>query len=214
MVPRLDVRGCLVMLAVCAMLVAGPSSICARTEAVLSWDDGEPEAYCGYPEAVRVVVWFQAPEWATSFVAMHVWFAGEWSPPFTMWLFRPCGEWPYEPGAPAGDFCAPAGFPFPGGVWTALSPLDPVDITDPERFPDRVFFAGIGFETQDVDVIGVDTDDPVDGKSLMWNGTLWEPYVPGDIMIRAVVSDSAGTVVEAQTWGGLKAMYGGSRLPN
>ena len=205
-------RESMIIVSICAVLAACSTSVFARTEAVLSWDDGEPDAYCGYPEAIKVAVWFQAPEWATSVVAVHVWFGGEWSPPFTVWLLRASGEWPYEPGPPGSDGFASG--PVPGGTWSLVSLPDPVDISNPAHFPDRVFFASIEWETQAPDGVGVDTDPPVDGKSLVSNGSGWEWYELGDLMIRAVVSDSTGTPVELQTWGGLKSRYGRSRLPN
>ena len=206
-------RESVVLVSICAVLAAGSTFVFARTEAVLSWDDGEPDTYCGYPEApIAVAVWFQAPEWATSLVAVHVWFGGEWSPPCSVWLLRASGEWPYEPGQPGSDGFASV--PVPGGAWSVISLPEPVDITDPGHFPDRVFFTSIEWETQASDAVGVDTDDPIDGHSWVWNWTLWEPYLLGDIMIRAVVSDSTGTVAEAQSWGGLKSIYRTSRLPN
>jgi hypothetical protein len=130
----------------------------------------------------------------------------------TVWLHRASGEWPYLPGPAANDglFVDQS----PGGTWTVLPLPDPVDITNAAHFPDRVFFAGIQFEEQTPYGVGVDTDPPVYGKSLVcyWGDCDW--YGLGDLMIRAVVSDSTGSAVEVLSWGAVKHAYGESRLPN
>ena len=209
---RSSTGGRMLVLGMSVVLAACPALAFERTEAVLSWDDGEPDAYCGHPEAIKMAVWFQAPEWATSVVSVHVWFGGEWSPDCTVWLYRASGEWPYVPGPLASDGVVVG--PAAGGAWTAVPLAEPADITDAGHFPDRVFFAGLGLEVQASNAVGVDTDEPTDGKSLVWNWSEWEPYEAGDLMIRAVVSDSTGSAVEVLTWGVLKHVYGASRLPN
>ena len=205
---RTNAGGRMLVLGISIALVACPVQASERTEAVLSWDDGDPDAFCGTGEGVRIAVWFQAPTWATHVVAVHVWFGGELSPMCTVWINRACGEWPYLPG-PAGNDGLLVD-ESPGGTWTVLPLPDPVDITNAAHFPDRVFFAGIEYEEQTPYGVGVDTDPPVDGKSLVSG----EWYGLGDLMIRAVVSDSAGSAVEVLSWGGLKHALGGSRLPN
>ncbi len=209
---RTNAGGRMLVLGISLVLAACPALASARTEEVLSWDDGEPDAYCGTPDVAKASVWFQAPEWATSVAAVHVWFGGEWAPICTVWLYRASGEWPYEPGPPASD-----GFVLgvaSGGNWTVIPFPAPVDITDAGLFPDRVFFVGIEFETQSAEALGVDTDEPVDLKSMVFNWSVWELYEAGDIMIRAVVSDSTGSAVDVLSWGVLKHTYEGSRLPN
>ena len=209
---RMNAGGRVLILSISLALVACPALASERTEEVLSWDDGGPDAYCGTPDVAKALVWFQAPEWATSVRFVHVWFGGEWAPICTVWLYSASGEWPYDPGPPAND-----GFVLgvaSGSNWTIIPFHDPVDITDAGLFPDRVFFVGIDFETQSAEALGVDTDDPVDLKSMVFNGSVWELYEEGDIMIRAVVSDSTGSAVEVLSWGALKQAYGESRLPN
>ena len=207
---RSSTGGKMLALGISVMLAACPALASERTEAVLSWDDGGPDAFCG---ADRVAVWFQAPEWATSVVAVHVWFGGELSPVCTVWINAASGEWPYLPGPPGNDGLLVD--QSPGGTWTEFALPDPVDITNAGHFPNRVFFAGVEFETQPpAYALGVDTDPPVDGKSFVcyWGDCDW--YGLGDLMIRAVVSDSTGSAVEVLSWGSLKHVYGGSRLPN
>ncbi len=210
---RMSAGGRVLILGISVALAACPALASERTEEVLSWDDGGPDAYCGPPDVAKAAVWFQAPEWATSVVAVHVWFGGELSPHCTVWVRRASGDWPHELGPPASDGFAVG--PAAGGDWTVIPLPDPVDITDAGHFPDRVFFVSIDFEeSQAADALGVDTDDPVDLKSLVFNWSVWELYEAGDIMIRAVVSDSTGSAVEVLSWGVLKHTYEGSRLPN
>jgi len=206
---RMSTGGRMLVLGISVALAACPALASERTEAVLSWDDGDPDAFCG---ADRVAVWFQAPGWATHVVAVHVWFGGESSPMCTVWLNRASGEWPYLPGPPANSGLHVD--QVPGGTWAVLPLPDPVDITNAGHFPDRVFFAGIEFETQSPDAVGVDTDPPVHGKSFVcyWGDCDW--YGLGDLMIRAVVSDITGSAVEVLSWGAVKHAYGESRLPN
>jgi hypothetical protein len=83
---------------------------------------------------------------------------------------------------------------------------EPVGITDPSEFPDRVFFVGVVWESTHP-LFGVDWDVPLDGTGWMSNGIDWEPFGVGDIMVRAVVSDDTSTVVANGSWGWIKSQY-------
>ena len=81
----------------------------------------------------------------------------------------------------------------------------PVEVTDPEAFPDRRFFIFVSKFPRCTAILGVDRDDPATGNSWWcayspeWGAetTEWRQFELTDIMVRAVLSDAAGNEVEA-----------------
>jgi hypothetical protein len=177
-------------------------------EAVLQWDDGEPDLAVGSSGAAALAVWFQAPVWANSVAGIQIFVADDSQPttwPFTARMWRPAGLWPYIPGSQTGEELA-SGDSYEEDTWTELRFPVPVSIENPAEFPDRVFFAGVEWETEHP-LFGLDWDDPVDDVSWFFNWTEWQALTLGDVMVRAVVSDSATTAVVAGSWGRIKASY-------
>jgi len=199
-----------VAVALClAGLIATPGSAVARDQTeVLRWDDGECDLGVGSAGATALGVWFQAPQWANSVVGIHVFVADcgdTTTPPFTTRMWAPTGDWPYSPGPQVGPILAST--EYSEGSWVLFPFSEPVRITDPGEFPDRVFFVGVVWECTTYPLFGVDWDVPLDAASWMSNGSEWSPFEVGDIMVRAVVSDDTSTVVARGSWGWIKSLY-------
>ena len=92
-----------------------------------------------------------------------------------------------------------------------------VDPSDPSDLVSHWYWCGAAADLHDNDIYDNDdyslmvTTSHPDTWDCTSTWTVWEPYDSGDLMIRAVVSDSAGTVVESKTWGSLKSIYIGPR---
>ena len=96
---------------------------------------------------------------------------------------------------------------YPEDAWLQLVLPEAVYIGDPAQFPDRVFFAGLEFLYRNNPGVGLDSTDPVDLYSRRFNWVEWELVEYGDIMIRAVVTDTWGSPVEGGSWGVIKSLY-------
>ncbi len=202
-----------VLAAVCQVgLFAVPAlSDTSDTEAILQWDDGECDVGLGSSGAAALAVWFQAPAWANSVTGVHVFVADDGLPttwPFVARMWEPAGDWPYTPGSQTGQ-SLDSGDSYQEDAWVELRFAEPVSIEDPAEFPDRVFFVGVEWLSAHP-LFGLDWDDPFVGASWLFDWTDWEPFMVGDVMIRAVVSDTTVTAVLDHSWGRIKASY----LPN
>ena len=192
-----------------AGLLAAPGLAGTRDQTeVLRWDDGECDLGVGSGGATALGVWFQAPEWANSVIGIHVFVADDgdtttW--PFSTRMWAPTGGWPYSPGPQVGPVLE-SGTDYWEGSWVLFPFSEPVGITDPGEFPDRVFFVGVVWESAHP-LFGVDWDEPLDGAGWMSNGVDWGPFGVGDIMVRAVVSDDTSTVVARRSWARIKTLY-------
>ena len=202
-----------VLAVVCQMSVFAVPASCdtSDTEAVLQWDDGECDVGLGSGGAAGLAVWFQAPAWANSVTGVHVFVADDgqdttW--PFIARMWEPAGDGPYTPGAQIGQPLN-SGDSYDEGSWVDLRFAEPVSIENPAEFPDRVFFVGVEWLFAHP-LFGLDWDDPFVGASWLFDWSEWEPFMVGDVMIRAVVSDTTVTAVMDRSWGRVKASY----LPN
>lgn len=168
-------------------------------ETVLAWDCGvEPPiqnnitGQAGMMLATR----FQAPPWATHLVAIQYFIMDDnitnpqdpgapTTQPFMVRVWRPGDGVPgapanagYEPFSDVGEY--------PEAQWVEVELPEPIDITDPTEFPDRVFYAGLEWLHRNNPSIGLDFTPPVDFMSYRFNWAAWE-LLAGDAMIRAVV---------------------------
>jgi len=188
----------------------------ARTDTVLSWDDGD----CGsiYNEVsgqngMMLAVRFQAPPWADFITEIRYYirddhvenpeYPGEpTTQPFAVRVWKPNPD--VLPGEYGNEFQI-SGSLYPEEAWLELPLANPVDISDNGEYPDRVFFVGLEWGHSWNPVIGIDTDLPIDFSSFRWNWSYWE-ILMSDAMIRAVVSDGTSPV-EVSTWTTIKAMF-------
>jgi hypothetical protein len=189
----------------------------ARTEreTVLSWDSGvEPPIQNNTTGQVGMMLAnrFQAPTWATHVVAVQYFIMDDHqdnpqdpgaptTQPFMVRVWRPGNDVPgvpaangYEPFSEMGEY--------PEAAWIEVDLPEPIDITDPEVFPDRVFYAGLEWLHRNNPYIGIDTVPPIDYVSYRWNWTQWELIVLGDVMIRAAVWAHAPETVHVDLAGG------------
>jgi len=211
---RASSRGLLQTLMVCALSLAMVVTASAsRTEVVLSWDDGvmdsEDHTITGSP-GQRIAVMFQAPEWATWVTEIHyfIW-DRSWSDdtdPVLAYVWEPDGEAPVLPGEPA-NVGVVSEDDYPEGTWLEVVFPEAVDITDPEQFPDRVFFAGMEWLYRLNPYVGEDHSAPIDHMSWRFNWAVWELRENRDTMIRAVVSDTITSAVLEASWARVKAEF-------
>ena len=202
------------ILVVCTLLssVGGPA-FASRTEATLSWDDGVMDQahhlVTGRP-GQKLAVMFQAPEWANWVTEIHYYIADSaWTDPTEPLLacvWKPTGEAPILLGESASaGFVSEGGYPM--DAWLEVVLPEAVDITDPIEFPDRVFFAGMEWLYSLNPVIGEDYTEPIDHMSWRFNWAVWELREQADTMIRAVVTDTWTSPVDAATWSRIKALF-------
>jgi len=173
------------------------STLGSRVEEVLAHDDGTAEEPVTQRPGQKLAVRFQAPVWATHVTAVvfYIMDDGASHPsipgapttaPFTVWVWRPTPD--MLPGVPANDgyYPFPDWYMYPEEAWVRVDLPTPVDITDNDLFPDKKFFVGIEWEYRLNPYVGLDTDSPNAGASLIWNWSVWE-MLEGNAMIRAVV---------------------------
>ncbi len=195
------------VLAVMAVSVSTSAS-CAGSRTVLSWDDGEcDETFSAPHNPDSVAVWFQAPEGARYVTGLWLFLVDSGPPGIGLGVnvLRPSGSWPYSPGPGVWSWPAPVST-FNDTLWTYVGLPVPVAIWDSGDFPDRVFFVEVAWPDLPPAEIGVDTDEPIDHKSFTRYAYEWVGFARGDIMVRAVVSDTT-TAVSESSWGRLKAGY-------
>lgn len=208
-----------------ACLAAAPAAAGAmasglRYEEVLYWDDGG--ANLTYPPAVpnwpwtTLAVGFQAPGWARSVVGMQFFTMNDQAvhpddpdlpttQPITCWVWRQDEE--STPGAPANDGYTPFTEmgEYPEECWIEVRFPTPVDITDPEHFPDGWFFVGIEWLHARNPLLGLDTDEPTYGHTVN-PGAGGAEWLSSDALIRAIVS-SEWSPIDASSWTHIKTLF-------
>ena len=192
---------------VLAMLVCPMSESAARTEEVLSYDDGTAENYTLY-STHGMVVRFQAPPWARSVVSAQVYIGdpgrASRSAEFEVSIHGLDPGDPTQPGSAAGT--ASSGDAYPGYSWVGVA-FDPtVSLDDDEVFLDNRFFGKVAWLTFGAPAVGWDTSAPGANSSLGYIEGAWSVLWGVNVMLRAVVSDQP-TPVEFTTWGRLKALF-------
>lgn len=213
---------------VTAALATFPQAICAagvdhlhaefaRTtrETVLAWDNGvEPPIQNNTTGQTGMMLAnrFQAPPWATHLIAIQYFIMNDnqdnphdpgapSTEPFMVRVWQP-GDG--IPGVPAGDGYEPFSEmgEYPEREWVEVELPEPIDITDPDDFPDRVFYAGLEWLHRNNPYIGIDAVPPIDLVSYRWNWVEWELVVHGDVMIRAVVWSHVPETIHVDPAGG------------
>jgi len=211
------------MVAVCVCVVAlavGSPAQGARSEETLSWDDGDYD-YIGNHITGQVgmglAVMFEAPQWANWITEIHYFIMDDFienpddpsqptTSPFSVCVWAPTGAGMVFPGEQVNEYLTTEAH-YPEDAWLQFVLPEAVYVGDAVQFPDRVFFVGLEFLSRNNPGIAFDSTDPVDAQSRRFNWVEWELVECGDIMIRAVVSDSWGSPVERGSWGVIKGMF-------
>ena len=215
-------RTCMLAVAVALCLGLPWSSALAgsRDEIVMQWDDGEAEGYIARAAGTRVAAGFQAPSSTSRLTGVQIYICDDgvtnpYDPlapttePFELRFFRMAEPGVVEPG----DLVGPAYIPFPASwMYPEEYLLDielpsPRDVGDPSLFPEGWFFVAVKWLHNANPRVGVDLDPP--DHSFYWHGAwpTWEPLAGGDVVIRAVVSDSSGSAVIEAGWSAVKWEY-------
>jgi hypothetical protein len=183
----------------------------SRRDTVLAWDDGNyGSIYDGVTgqAGMALAVMFQAPPWANYITEIQYFImvdgtvdptealaARVWKPDPDMLPEYPAVEWQFVAGG------------YPKDAWLEVTLTQPVDITDPAEFPDRIFFVGLTWWHMYNPIIGIDLDPPIDCHSYRgYEPGWWELLVEADAMVRVVVAESA-TPVEPASWTMIKALW-------
>jgi hypothetical protein len=190
----------------------------SRGDTLLQWDDGTPgppgSAIDG-TESRGLAVLFIAPPGAVAVTEIRLYVepgscveipedpTPRW---FRVSVWRPNMGSPPKPYERVG-LPTQTGEDYPWEAWLSVPLTVPLGIGDEQQFPDGLFFAVVE-QVYCEPFVGVDADTPTMGMSrVRWFGNLtWDVY-SSDLMIRAVVTDSLGTAVEARTWGSIKEEY-------
>jgi len=218
---RAATRACTVALAV--LLVTAPAfgqstlNSQARRDTLFAWDDGEVDDSVYGRAGTAVGVMFIAHPPTTYVTEIHVYteydccmYPDQPYIPLREFLVRvwtPSLGYPPVPWRPVGRG-AYSGEEYPEQAWVSLVLPQPVRIDSDLYYPDRVFFAVVEWEHTCSPFIGIDDDGPQPGMSRRRLGPsmAWDDY-PGNLMIRAVGTDSLGTPVDLVSWGTVKTRY-------
>jgi hypothetical protein len=193
-------------LAVVALLLLLLAHVAGATEQLLSWDDGEcdgPFWSVHSPSGVRVV--FVAPEWATQIEAVRVFLVDSMDSPgaVCMRVFKPLGP------PPPDNLWFPVGSTVylpcsPESTWCEEAFAEPVEI-DAVEFPGGLFSVVLVWDEPPHPLIGMDTDEPLDGMTYVPYDNQEVGFAGGDVMIQARVSDG-NTPVRQTSWSRVKAL--------
>ncbi|HYW69304.1 MAG TPA: hypothetical protein VE960_06830 [bacterium] len=182
----------------------------SRRDTVLAWDDGNyGTIYDGVTGllGMGLAVRFEAPPWADRVTGIQFYIMPDGTADPTADLigvvWRPDADMlPETPPVP----CGLAFGGYPKDAWLEVNPTQPVDISDPEEFPDGIFFVGLYWQAMWNPIIGIDFDPPIDCQSYRDGPPGWENLTEADVMIRAVVAGTP-TPVETTSWTAIKALF-------
>jgi hypothetical protein len=195
----------------------------ARTfkETVLYWDDGDYDyvsnVITGEP-GDRVAVMFQAPQWANYVTHVQYFVANDnvmhpvnpmwWTTkPFLVTLWAPSADGDPHPGELAMEQTETDSM-YAEDSWFEFELSVPLSISDAVEFPNRTFFAGLQWLHHHNPLVTFDQSNPQELMGWVAETDEWLRFQQGDVMIRAVVSDSLeSSSVEASTWGRVKSAY-------
>lgn len=216
--------GCIVIMLIPS--VAWGQDDFARTykETSLYWDDGAYDSFDHYLTGYtgdQIAVMFQAPNWANYLTHVYYHVSNdfvdnqvnpEWptTKAFLASFWRPVDGFTNWPGELANEQ-AETDSMYAEDEWFEYELPIPLDISDPAEFPGRRFFAGLQWLHDLNPYINYDSSDPLDLFGWTSSDNVWSSFVPGEIMIRAVVSDSLeSSVVELKSWSAVKLLYDGT----
>lgn len=176
--------------------------VAAGKETVISYDDGDYGQYDNYITGVAMqmlAVKFRAPDWANYVVGVqfHTMNDNQTNPvnstwpttmPFLVWIWHVSAE--QLPGTPANEGLS-TGEPwsYPENQWVEFRLTTAVNISSPVQYPNKDFFAGMEWQTDNNPRFGFDPTPPIDYRSYVWDYEVWQPQTTYDVMVRAVVSD-------------------------
>ncbi len=168
-------------------------------DTVLAWDDGTAESETTGQSGMKLAVGFQAPVWAVSLVGIQYYImddnvenpANPGAPttkPIIAYVWQPNQD--MLPGLIATEEFVGEGYE--EEAWLTVYLETPLDISDPDDFPDRYFFVGLEWLHRSNPIIGLDADLPIHYASFRWNWYEWEQFTGHNVMIRAIVRDYGG----------------------
>ena len=203
---------------VAALLLAGSAAGAeARRETVLMWDDGESwsrEPFAGQV-GERVCVFFQAPPWARSVAGILLYVSNDEiaAVPPDLWTTESfyAYVWRVTPGEPRPSlpvcYGADSGSDYPEDELLEFRFPEPVSIEEYSAFPDKQFFVGLEWLFEGNPIVLAAAPGPPVLKTWEYTSGHWSICLDRNVMIRAIVTDAAGTPVEGTTWAGVKAMF-------
>jgi len=200
-----------------------PGSLVAgeRDEQVLAWDDGGFVncGMCPAPMDLReMAVRFEAPEgfhWLREirFYACNDGVINPGNPqapttgPCTLAVWRPSQAGAEYPPAARPEHAFELGGGYPEEQLIGFILPEPVDLSAEAVFPSGEFFVGMIWVNHMNPVLAVDWDPIVMGHTWRRIPSEWERCTEYSVLIRAVVSDNSGSLVELESWGRVKAKY-------
>jgi hypothetical protein len=198
----------------------------AFRETVLAWDDGAYDAYNHRVVGLAgdmLAVMFRAPHWANTLVRVYYHVANDsiihpvnpdWptTKPFLATFWKPDSRPDPRPGDLATEQ-AETDSMYDEDTWLEYVLPMPLDISDADQFPERQFFVGLEWLHDLNPYLMYDVSAPLDDMGWASDGVTWSRFEDGDIMIRAIVSDSLGaSPVEPGSWGDVKSRYLGDEV--
>jgi len=200
------------------LLLAGSAAgVPARRETLLGWDDWESyvlEPFVGL-EGERISVFYQAPPWARSVAGLLVFIANDGiaAVPPDLWSTESFHAyvWSVAPGEPrpfeAACYGADSGSDYPEDQVLEVRFPEPVSIEDYAAFPDKQFFVGLQWLCDDNPVLLAGAPALPVLKTWEYAAGDWSLCPDRNVMMRAIVTDAAGTPVEGATWAAIKSMF-------
>ena len=199
------------------LLAGSAASIPARRESLLGWDDWESyvlEPFVGL-EGERICVFYQAPPWARSVAGFLVFIGNDGvdAVPPDLWTTESFHA--YVWGVAAGEPCpsepachgADSGSDYPEDEMLEVRFPEPVSIEDAAVFPDKQFFVGLEWLRDGSPVLLAGAPALPVLKTWEYASWDWSLCLDRNVMMRAIVTDAAGTPVEGASWAGVKAMF-------
>jgi hypothetical protein len=215
---------CVGLLGLAYALLAVAAAVCPeagspqspRDATELFWDDGVFEDVLSGVSGAQAAVRFTAPEDARYLLGARIytaecqastsWPFEDYVAPFNVWVWASSADTSAGPALPTKIEPACTGLTCPHDAWLDVEFNPPVRLVDAGAFPGGVFFVGVEWEHRFCPYLGIDESPPVSGRSWVRSGTTWNRLLEGDMLLRAVVSDTFDSSVSERSWGSIKAM--------
>jgi hypothetical protein len=175
--------------------------VAAGKETVISYDDGDYGSYQNWITGglgQMLAVKFQAPTWANYIlgVQFHTMNDNQTNPqnptwpttqPFLIWIWRLTGD---LPGTAANEGLSTGEpFSYPEDEWVEFRLTTAVNISSATQYPEKQFFAGMEWQTDQNPRFAYDPSTPIDYRSYIWDYEAWQLQSAYDVMVRVIVSD-------------------------
>lgn len=178
--------------------------VAAGKETVITYDDGSYGPHTNWITGglrQMLAVKFQAPTWANYIlgVQFHTMNDGQTNPqnptlpttqPFLIWIWRLNTEQLPNAATPANEGLSTGEpFSYPEDQWVEFRLTTAVNISSATQYPDKQFFAGMEWQSDNNPRFGYDPTTPIDYRSYVWDFETWQLQSIYDVMVRAIVSD-------------------------